>query len=140
MRYAVSVIAGDGQPPDGYYAAAQDITIPVLGIKAFRVAKVIGLDGSGQLVAPWCLCALDVVPGSTWALAEGASNVDLFPEHPLDSVFNSIPVATRNALLAAMQARGIDVGFIGPSDSMRDVILHLGQIHEANFDVDTFLP
>lgn len=139
MRYAVCKILGDGQPPDGYYDAASSVTIPGLGIQAFRVARVIGIDSqTGQPVAPWCLCLLDLVQGANWRLATDSADIDLLADYPLDAPVNAMHLPTRNAMIAAMQGRGIDTAFIGAADGYRDAINHLGRIHEPAFDADAF--
>lgn len=140
-RYAICKILGDGQPPDGYYPAIFDVTIPVIGIKAFRTTPVIGLDASqtpAVPVASWCLVVAELVDGAKWSLLDDNDDVDLLPEYPLDAAVSAMHLPTRNGMAAAMQARGIDTSFIGAADGFRDVINHLGRIHEPAFDADSF--
>lgn len=141
MRYAICRILGDGQPPDGYYAAINAVLIPGVGIQAYHTIQQIGIDTStGALLYPWCITASNLIPGATWGLISDNPDVDLLPDYALDAPFSGIDLPLRNATAAAMQARGIDTSFITAAMSYRDVIEHLGRMHEPLFSTDSFLP
>lgn len=140
MRYAICRILGDGQPPDGYYAAIRDVLIPGAGIQAYHYTQQIGFGAGGELLHPWVMVAANLVPGATWRLLEGNADVDLLPDYPLDAPASAIHLPTRDAMTAAMQARGIDTAFIGAADGFRDVLNYLGRMHEPLFNIDEYVP
>lgn len=137
MRYAVCKILGDGQPPDGYYAAIRDVLVPGEGIQAFKFVPFLGLDPqTGNPVTPWCFVVAEPVPGADWGLVRNNADIDLLPEYPLDAAVTAMHLPTRAAMAAAMQARSIDTDFIGGADGFRDVVNHLGRIQEPAFEAD----
>lgn len=137
IRYSVCAILGDGQPPDGYYAAIRGVVDPVSGFQAYPTIQEIGFNPDGSLLFPWALAASS---GETWALVSGNADITLLPDYPLDAAVSAMHLPTRNALGAALQARGIDVSVLGIADGYRDVINYLGRLHNPAFSVDNFSP
>lgn len=139
MRYAICRILGDGQPPKGYYLAIEDVLIPGEGIQAFNINRRFDIGSVADGTLTWGLAAVELVPGATWRLLDGNQDVDLLPEYPVDAAVSAMHLPTRQAMTARMQARGIDTAFIGGADGFRDILSHLGLLHDSTFSVDEFV-
>lgn len=138
-RFYVCRIIGDGTPFGGsgpYRAAIEDVVDPQTGFQAFSLNTIISSDpNTGEPLLPWCLVIAD---GARHSLVNGNPDIDPLPVFALDAKVSSMHTPTRNAMGAAMQARGINTAFVGTADGYRDVINGLGRLHNPTFDVADF--
>lgn len=138
-RYYLCKIIGDGGPPPSgspYRAAIEDVIDPATGFAAFEFKRLIGTDESGQPLRPWCLVH---ARGARHSLVIGNPDIDPLPVFGLDSKILSMHTPTKNKMGADMQARGINTAFVALSDGYRDVLTHLGKLHDPAFELDDFL-
>lgn len=126
-RYYISPIIGDGTEFNPYRAKIADYGVATV--------SVIASDPTGKPLLSYAL-ALVSATNHGRILADAA--IDALPDFPLDGKVSAINTATKNAMIAKLQARGIDTSFIGNADGYRDVIRGIGQAIEPAFNENNF--
>lgn len=127
-RYYVCDIIGTGDPEDAFRPAVADLGLSY-------VAEIKSDPVTGVPVLPWALVR---VATNNHAPLINTPGVDALPDYPLDGKVSSIHTATKNAMLARLQSRGIDTSFVGAADGFRDVVRGLGLMLNATFSEDSF--
>lgn len=133
-RYYIARVVQD--PTGAYGSAVANVVDPGTGMLAFATTSKIATDpNTGLPLHDWCLT---IAAGPNHGVVAGNPDIDALPAYPLDARVSAMHTPTRNAMAARMQARGIDPAFIGLADGFRDVLDHLGRIHDPAFTVDDF--
>lgn len=127
-RYYICDILGTGDPEDPFRAAVAE-----LGVN--YVAEIKSDPVTGLPLAPWALVCVATKNHSPLLNRPG---LDAMPDFPLDGKVSAIQTATKNAMLERMQARGIDISFVGNADGFRDVIRGVGRLLNDNFNENNF--
>lgn len=126
-RYYLSPIVGTGDETDPYRPKVADYGVNWVG--------VIPSLPTGQPAFSWALVLVEAVNHGK-ILADAA--IDALPDFPLDGKVSAIQTATKNRMLEAMTARGINTSFVGSADGYRDVVRGIGRALEATFDENHF--
>lgn len=127
-RYYISPIVGDGTEENSFRPKVADYPVKWVGI--IPSDPVTGLP-----LFAWTLVLVEA-QNHGQLISDGA--IDPMPEFPLDGKVSAIHNATKNDMLARLQARGIDTTFIGNADGYRDVIRGVGRHLEPTFDENNF--
>jgi len=90
---------------------------------------------NGEPLRNWTLAQVESVDHAP-LLAD--PRLDALPDFPLDGKVSSINTAAKNAMLAAMQRRGIDTASVTGTDGYREVIQLIGVAANATFNVNSF--
>lgn len=137
VRYYLCRVYGDGNPDaedtpttGAYRPALFDLLDPQTGARALEVKHVTGTPPAH----PWTLCA---ARGDRHALTRGNPDIVELPDAALRGVqLAAMHVPTRNAFLAALTGRGVDVSWVDTATSYRDVMDRLVSIQDAAVDSD----
>lgn len=126
-RYYVCDIIGDGTDENPFRPAVADF--PVSWVGSIQT----GDDGR-----PVHSDALVIVSTDDHARLRNAAGITPLPDFPLDGKVSAIQNGTKNAMIAALAARGFDTSAIGASDGYRDAIIEIGRQRDPSFNVDKF--
>ena len=141
-RYYLCAIYGDGNidvpdtPTTGpYRPSINDVVDPVTGSKAFITRFVIGSNPTtGAPLHPWAIVAAE---GSQHDLVDGDPDITPIADQGVQRVkLAALHIPTRNAIFAAMQGRGISTSRFDVNSSVRDVLDHMIQEHDAALNAD----
>lgn len=125
-RYYVCDIIGDGIE-EPFRPKVDDFGVNWVGqIKS---------DANGLPEIPW---AIVLVATNNHAQLQNVPGITPLPDFPLDGKVSAMHVPTKNSMVAALQARGIDTSFVGSADGYRDTIRGLGLLLSSNFDENKF--
>lgn len=127
-RYYISTIIGDGSEFDSFRPKIADYGVSWVGI-------IPSDPTTGQPLFPWTLVLVEAINHAA-ILADKA--IDALPDFSLDGKVSAINTGTKNNMISALQARGIDTAFIGRSDGYRDVIRGIGKVLDPNFNTNQF--
>lgn len=141
VRYYLCEVWGNGDPDapptpttGAYRPAIVDVVDPVTGGSAFATRAQIGVGPDGTPLHSWTLVAAQ---GDQHGLAVSAPGVEPMPDPGLRDVqLASIHLPTRNAMLARLTARGIDVSWVSTETGYRDVCDRLVSLHVPAFNSD----
>lgn len=118
-KYYVCDVIGDGTELNPYRAKISDLAVNHVSVmnaaKTWAMCRVAGIN----------LELLDMTPG-----------IDAMPDFPLDSKMTSMGNAAKNNMNAKLNARSITQPT--SPDAYREVIRHVGQQANANFNEDNF--
>lgn len=126
-RYYISPIVGDGSIDNPYRPKVADHGV------AWSGAIPTGPDG--KPLKPW---ALVIVAAKNHAALIADPDIDDLPDFPLDGKVSSVHTATKNAMKAKMEKRGIATGFVDGTDGYREVIRGIGKLLDPTFDENNF--
>ncbi len=143
-RYYLSSIVGTGTIDDAFRAKLGDLCKQQTdaGNKSL-CAQFIGTDPTtGHPLKPWALCIVGSLNHQPFI---GVTGIDALPDYPLDGKVAAIQRNKLLALIAALNARGVDVtqfltnpdGSI-KADGFRDAIRGMGQQLNTAFSEDNF--
>lgn len=121
----IMVNRGDG---DEYMSAIAQYLVKSEG--GFPVNLETGLP-----LRDWTLVIVDT---DDHAALMSDPRIDALPDFPLDGKVSSINTAAKNAMLAAMQRRGIDTAGVTGTDGYRDVIRLIGMAAHNEFNENSF--
>jgi len=127
-RYYISPIVGTGDEFDPFRPKVADYGVSWVGSIPSNLE-------TGHPLFNWCLVLVNTANHGQ-LLSDGA--IDALPEFPMDGKVGAINTATKNNMIAKMQARGIDTGFINSVDGYRDVIRAIGRSISPAFDENNF--
>lgn len=128
-RYYLADIIGDGSDEGGDFRAAV-AEYPVKWSAPFPVN-----DTTGQPLRTWTLA---IVEADDHAPLLADPRFDALPDYPLDGKVSSINTNAKNAMLAAMQRRGIDTASVTGTDGYREVIELIGMAANTTFNANSF--
>lgn len=128
-RYYLAEIIGDGSDDGGDFRPAV-ADHPVKWTGPFPIN-----DDTGRPLKNWTLVTVEA---ANHAPLIQDSRLDALPDWPLDGKVSGINTATKNAMLAAMERRGIDTSFVVGTDGYREVIRTIGIAANATFDENAF--
>lgn len=125
-RYYLSPIIGTGSEFDAYRPK----------VDTYGVAWAGGMKRNpttGVPVFAWMLVIVEAKNHTPLLL-----DPDIYglPDFPLDGKVSAIQTNTKNAMIAALQARGIDTALVGSADGYRDVLEGIGKTQEPTFDIN----
>lgn len=127
-RYYISTIIGDGSEFDPFRPKIADYGVSWVGV-------IPSDPTTGQPLFPWTLVLVEAISHAS-LLAD--RDITPLPDFPMDGKVSAINTATRNRMVADLQAQGVDTSFIGSADGYRDVIRGIGRALEASFDENGF--
>src|SRR5262252_4150912 len=94
---------------------------------------------NGQPVIPWCLCGVFAIDHTALGAVEGVFQL---PDYPLSGTMIDMDSTVKAALLAELQARGVDMGPVNTAATLRDVDIAIGVNtlnHTEGFSPEQFL-
>lgn len=127
-RYYISPIVGDGSEENSFRPKIADYGVNWVG-------SIPSDQNTGLPLFNWTLVLVEAQNHGA-LIADGA--IDPLPDFPLDGKVSAIHAATKNAMIAKLQAHGIDTAFIGGTDGYREVIRGIGRQLEPAFDENNF--
>lgn len=127
-RYYLCDIIGDGTEFNPFRPAVADYDVPWAGmIKSDPV--------TGVPLQPF---ALVIVGGNKHVDILRDARVTPMPDFPLDAKVSGMHKPTKDAMIIAMQKRGIPIEFLSTVDGYREVIRTVGRQLEPAFDENGF--
>lgn len=126
-RYYISKIVGDGTDGNEFRPRVADYGVSWVGS--------IPTGEDGRPLYDSCLC---IVNTDDHSVLRRDVDIDALPDFPLDGKLSAIQTGTKNAMLAALAARGYDTTSLGNADGYRDVLQSIGLQRDPNFNLDRF--
>lgn len=142
-RYFTSKIVGTGTDQDPYRSAIQSqIDTERIANPSFDASSVAIIpthpEGHPQAGHPKFDRCIVVVSGTDMRPFQNKPDIDELPSVELDVKVSAIHTATKNQMIARLNARGFDTAFIGNADGYREVIRTIGQQLEPGFNENSF--
>lgn len=119
----------EAEDPDGFGLTRQPKLLSISMPEGTSRSFVLSPDGT------WALCVVSHPLGIPPIVD---AEIDTLPDFAFDSKVSSMHTPTKTRMVQALQRRGIGTGFLAGTDGYREVVRHVGQLCDANFNEDGF--